>query len=174
MLSRCQQVRSVTTRSRVVAWAIVALTFGSVNPCVSQDACGVAERSLRFTYKVTISGLSIDDQVRAWIPEPVEDPNQSVELVSRNLPGKQSQQRGAAIWQRNELFFCNRTVSSRPPGFAVLGYQAARIGSADFDAPTAKGHRGDQAAVLGREPIGARQRQDLESAERQRSADGSD
>ena len=57
MLSRCQQVRPVTTRSRVVAWAIVALTLGSVNQCVSQDARGVAERSLRFTYKVTISGL---------------------------------------------------------------------------------------------------------------------
>jgi hypothetical protein len=127
MLSRCQQVRPVTTRSRVVAWAIVALTLGSVNQCVSQDARGVAERSLRFTYKVTISGLSVDDQVRAWIPEPVEDPYQSVELVSRNLPGKQSQQRGRQYG--NAISYFSATVRSAQDLKASLSWDIKRRAS---------------------------------------------
>lgn len=104
MFLPCLLVRLLTTTPGIIASAIVTLTIGAANECVSEDGSAVSERSFRFTYNVTIRGLSVDDQVRVWIPEPAEDPYQSVELVSRNLPARHSQQRGKKYGNRWSYF----------------------------------------------------------------------
>ncbi len=63
MFLPCLLVRLLTTTPGIIASAIVTLTIGAANECVSEDGSAVSERSSRFTCNVTIKGLSVDEFV---------------------------------------------------------------------------------------------------------------
>ena len=93
-------MKTTSEISSLLKHAIVAVMalccFAFATRCPGDDSGSqnsVSQRSFQFTYQVKIRGLQAGDQVRGWIPEPVENGDQSVEVILRQLPGQSRQEK---------------------------------------------------------------------------------
>jgi transglutaminase-like putative cysteine protease len=78
-----------------------------------------ASRSFRLSYGGTIAGLAENAQVRVWIPVPPSNESQSVQLVSREIPGEMRETTGQAHGNRI-LYFETKAPADGELAFATV------------------------------------------------------